>query len=109
MKLLSEAVALYLLLISSLARALSPNPDETQRVLPWPSWVWQRLSLLAVFPVAAAVFAASLPEFTWAGLGAAVVLALVAGYGIVATRWLRATRQARLPARLAAGASVAAG
>ena len=110
MKLLTEAVALYLVLVSSLAYAISPNPDEEQRVIPWPSWAWQRMSLLLAFPLAALTVLISLPEHALTGLTVALAWATTAAYAGVATRWLRATtQQAPLAARLAAGASVATG
>lgn len=109
MKLLAEAVALFMVLVSGFARAISPNPDEGQRILPWPSWVWQRLSLFAIFPLAAVVLVASLPGRAWTGPAVAVGWAMLATYAGTATRWLRATGEASPAAKLAAGASVVVG
>ena len=109
MKTLSESIALFLVLITSLARSISPNPNEAQRVLPWPSWIWQRLSLFISFPLASLFFLSSFSKEASTGMVLAATWLFFAFYGGIASGWLRATQQTPLVAKLACATAVVAG
>jgi hypothetical protein len=95
-----------LALIAFLVDRFSPDPDESQRILPWPSWAWQRTSLIAGLPLASLVFLMSVAQGAWALV---VLLALwfaAAVYCGITTRWMRASRQAQPWVRFSGGACI---
>ena len=93
-------------ILSNLVGKLSPNPDETQRIMPWPSWSWQRLYLMASIPLALLVIIPSAVQAAWPIIGVGIVFLGVAVYAGLATRWMRATRDAPLPARVTGGVCI---
>ena len=92
--------------LSSFLSKVSPNPDQRQCILPWPSWSWQRLALVAGIPLF--LFAALITgaEGAWAVMGITLLLAAASLYAGVTTKWLRATQSAPLPARIAGGTCI---
>ena len=84
----------------------SPNPDETQRILPWPSWAWQRSALVAGIPLASLVFLISVAQGIWVIMIPAALWFTAALYSGINTRWMRASRQAEPLARFAAGGCI---
>ena len=92
--------------LSSFLAKVSPNPDERQCILPWPSWGWQRLALVAGIPLF--LFAALITGAggAWAIMGITLLLAVASLYAGVTTKWLRATQRAPLPARIAGGTCI---
>ena len=92
--------------LSNFLAKVSPNPDERQSILPWPSWGWQRLALVAGIPLF--LFAALITgaQGAWAMMGITLLLAAASLYAGVTTKWLRAAQRAPLPARIAGGTCI---
>ena len=93
-------------LISSLVDRFAPNPDESQRILPWPSWRWQRVWLLAAPPLAGLLILFTLFSGVWATVVFPVGFLATSIYSGKMTGWLRDTRQAPQVARFLGGASI---
>jgi hypothetical protein len=85
---------------------LSPNSDESQRIMPWPSWGWQRFCLWVSIPLAGFIFLLSLAQGAWLLVAFAALLLGASIYSGIQTGWMRTTRQAPLPARMAGGACI---
>ena len=99
----------FMTVLSNLVARLSPNPDESQRITPWPSWSWQRLYLMGSVPLGLFVFLVSASQGAWAPLVIGLAMVGAAVYAGVATRWMRTTREAPVKARLAGGACITIG
>ena len=93
-------------MVSALVARLSPNPDESQRIIPWPSWSWQRVCLMGSLPLAALMLIIAAAGAIWPLVGFAVLFLGLAVYAAVATHWMRATRHAPPLARAAGGACI---
>lgn len=94
-------------LINGLANRLAPDPDESQRILPWPSWKWQRVWLMASPVLAALSFLFALFSGAW---GFAIFAALFLSASIYSgrmTAWMREASEAPRAARFAGGVSIA--
>lgn len=91
---------------ADLANAISPSPDESQCILPWPSWTWQRLSLIGAVPLGLLVSLISISGAAWGVLVFALLLLSGSIYAGVATGWLRRSREAPAPALIVGGACV---
>ena len=92
--------------LSSFLAKVSPNPDERQCILPWPSWSWQRLALVAGVPLFILTALITGAEGAWAVTGITLLLAAASLYAGVTTKWLRETKRAPLPARIAGGTCI---
>lgn len=81
------------------------DPEESQRVLPWPGWRPQRASLFSGIPIGVVILIAGIQ--THVGL-VATGTALVAGtiYAGIFTRCLRTSNRASRPTIIIAGACV---
>jgi len=95
-------------LLEQLAERISPRGDEAQRVLPWPSWQWQRLAIFGSIPMAIFFIVMSLPAAAWFLLVLSIVWLGATIYAGIVTGWLRATREAPSPARIVARACIIA-
>lgn len=95
-----------LALISYLVDRLSPGPDESQRILPWPAWAWQRAILMAGIPLASLVFLVSIAQGLWPVVVCSALWFGAALYSGIKTRWLRGTGQAEPWARVAGGSCI---
>ena len=93
-------------LINNLVDRLAPNPDESQRILPWPSWKWQRVWLLAAPPLAGLSFLIALVNGAWGAVIFAGIFLAASIYSGKMTGWLRETSEALRPARIAGGAAI---
>lgn len=102
------ARALGLWRIEGLVDRISPSPDESQRVLPWPSWKWQRLALLGAVALALVLTVISLLVSAWALFVMSFAWAVASILSGVFTGWLRTSRDAPTPAKVGAGASILA-
>lgn len=98
--------AFFKYLINNLVDRLAPNPVESQRILPWPSWKWQRVWLLAASPLAAVSFLFALTNGTWGAMLFSAIFLAASIYSGKMTGWLRETSEASRPARIAGGAAI---
>ena len=92
--------------LADLANTISPNPDESQRILPWPSWAWQRFSLIGAVPLGLLVFLVSIGGVAWGGLVFGLLLLTGALYAGFTTDWLRRSHEAPAAARITGSACV---
>ena len=76
-------------LVNRLADKLAPDPDESQRILPWPSWKWQRVWLLAAPPLAGLSFLFALFNGAWGAVIFAVIFLAASVYSGKMTGWMR--------------------
>lgn len=93
-------------LINGLANRLAPDPDESQRILPWPSWKWQRVWLMASPVLAGLSFLFALFSGAW---GIAIFAAFFLSASIYSgkmTGWMREASEAPRAARIAGGVSI---
>ena len=91
---------------ADLAETKLPDPDETQRILPWPSWTWQRFCLIGAVPLGLLVLVVSVSGALWGGLICGLLLLTGATYAGVATGWLRRSQEAPAAARITGGACI---
>lgn len=84
-----------------------PNTEEftptKEKILPWPSWRWQRIALFASFPMALGLLFLLRTEMAWV---VGVLLLVASSYACVKTRCLGRTRQAKPVARFAGGLTI---
>ena len=93
-------------LVNRLVDRLAPNPDESQRILPWPSWKWQRVWLLAAPPLAGLSFLFAFFNGAWGAVIFAAIFLAASIYSGKMTGWMREAREAPIAARIAGGASI---
>lgn len=93
--------------ISGLVERLAPDPDENQRLLPWPSWKWQRLALVGATPLSLLGILIGATQGAWSLAAISALLMAGALYAGIGTGWLRNTREAPRAAKVTGGACVA--
>jgi len=81
-----------------------PRPEE--KLLPWPSWQWQRIALFASLAIALALL---LLVHHAATTVIGLLMLAAASYACVKTRCLNKTRQTSIFARLAGGFAIVLG
>jgi len=87
-------------------KATTKGATQLNKILPWPSWGWQRAALFAAIPLGIYILIL--------GIGSESILAAVGGcslmamtiYGGVKTRWLRDTCQSSAVAKGTAGTAI---
>lgn len=94
------------LLIFRLLDRICPDPDESQRIMPWPSWSWQRLFLTSSIPFSLLLLIIAAPQGAWLLIIFSILLSGAASYTGITTHWMRATHEAPLAARIAGGACI---
>ena len=93
-------------LATKLLDKMAPNPDESQRILPWPSWQLQKISLAGCPVLAGLSVPYALANGAWEAIIFATFLLAVSIYAGKATGWMRNTNKAPGAARLAGGACI---
>lgn len=94
--------------LEAMADKISPHPDEAQRILPWPSWRWQRLALFGSPPMALFLLFVALAAAAWPLLILAVAWLIAAIYTGVSTSWMRTTSSTHTAAKIAGGSCIIA-
>ncbi len=95
--------------VSRLVNFFSPYPDERQRLLPWPSWAWQRMFLWSSVTAGVFLVIAAGSAGAWGFFILMFLFLIFLVWAFIATGWMRSTRRAPLAARIAGGTGIVVG